>query len=44
MYSLFNEKNTHKMFGPNTCNTKKPSGYQVAHQGYLLMSCPGQML
>ena len=31
-----------KMFSPKTWCTKKPFGYRVAHQGYLLTSCPGQ--
>ena len=30
------------MFGPGTWCTKKPFGYQVAHHGCLLTSCPGQ--
>ena len=30
-----------KMFCPKTWCMKKPFGYRVAHNGYLLTSCPG---
>ena len=40
--SLLNDKKKAiKLFGPRTWCTKKPFGYQVAHHGYLLTSCPG---
>ena len=32
-----------KMFSLKTWCTKKPFGYRVAHHGYLLTSCPGQL-
>ena len=37
------KKNTLKMFGPRTWCMKKPFGYQVVHQGYLLTSCQWQL-
>ena len=43
-YSLLNDKNTLKIFGPRTWCTKKSFGYRVAHHGYLLTSCPGQYI
>ena len=43
-YTLLNDKNTLNLFGPWTWCTKKPIGYRVAHHGYFLMSCLGQVV
>ena len=32
-----------KIFSLKTWCTKMPFGYRVAHHGYLLTSCPGQL-
>ena len=37
------QKKALKIFGSRTYCTKKPFGYQVAHHGYFLLSCPGQI-
>ena len=42
MLNIERHKKALKIFCPKTWCTKKPFGYRVAHDGYLLTSYPGQ--